>query len=174
MNNKLKKFTLLAGDIIILYISLYLTLLIRYWNKPTSELWQSHFGPFTIIFVVWILIFYISNLYNLNIAVNNANFFRATSRGLIIAGLLSIAFFYLTPQISITPKRNLLIYVIIFAVLFFLWRQFFNWSLKSYLPKNNIAFIGLNNQVAELIDELKQKPHLGFKIIFVVDDKNSG
>jgi len=173
-HNKFKKIILLIGDVGILYLSLYLTLLIRYWTKPTSELWSSHVGPFTIIFVAWLLIFYILNLYNLNIAANNANFFRQTGKGLLIAGLLSIALFYLMPQISIAPKRNLLICVIIFAVLFFLWRQFFNWSLKSYLPKNNIAFIGLNNQVLELIKELKQKPHLGFNVAFVVDDKNPG
>jgi exopolysaccharide biosynthesis polyprenyl glycosylphosphotransferase len=41
------------------------------------------------------------------------------------------------------------------------------------LPKNNIAFIGLNSQVIELIKELKEKPHLGFNIIFIIDDKNS-
>ncbi|MDD5290999.1 MAG: sugar transferase [Patescibacteria group bacterium] len=174
MDNKLKKIILLAGDIGILYLSLYLTLLIRYWDKPTSSLWQSHVWPFTIIFAAWILIFYISNLYDLNLAANNANFFRLTAKGLLITGLLSVAFFYLTPQISIAPKRNLLIYVVIFAVLFSLWRQFFNWSLKSYLPKNNIAFVGLNNQVLELIKELKQKPHLGYSVAFVVDDKNTG
>jgi exopolysaccharide biosynthesis polyprenyl glycosylphosphotransferase len=173
MDNKRKKIILLAGDVVILYFSLYLTLLIRYWAQPTSELWQWHVGPFTIIFAVWILIFYISNLYDLNLAANNVNFFRITGRSLLISVLLSIAFFYLTPQITIAPKRNLLIYIIIFAILFFLWRQFFNWSLRSYLPKNNIAFIGLNNQVIELIKELKAKPHLGFNVIFIIDDKNS-
>ncbi|MFA4941293.1 MAG: sugar transferase [Patescibacteria group bacterium] len=173
MDNKLKRIILLAGDIIILYFSLYLTLLLRYWAEPTNELWQKHVGPFTIIFVAWILIFYISNLYDLNLAANNARFFRLTGRSLLIAVLLSIAFFYLTPQITIAPKRNLLIYIVIFALLFFFWRQFFNWSLRAYLPKNNIAFIGLNNQVIELIKELKEKPHLGFNVVLVVDEKNS-
>jgi len=174
MNIKLKKFILLAGDIAVLYFSLYLTLTIRYWAKPTAQLWENHFWPFTIIFVAWILIFYIAKLYDLHLAVNNTMFFQMTARSLIIAGLLSAAFFYLTPQITIAPKRNLIIYIIIFAVLFFLWRQFFNWSLKSYLPKNNIAIIGLNEQVKELIGELKQKPHLGYNITFAIDDKNSG
>lgn len=174
MNNNFKKIALLIGDIGVLYLSLYLTLLIRYWGQPIQGDWQSHFWPFTIIFVAWILIFYISNLYDLNVAVNNVKFFQRTGRSLIIAGLLSAAFFYLTPQINIAPKRNLLIYIIVFAALFYLWRQFYNWSLKAYLPKNIIAIIGLNDQVKELARELKQKPHLGYKIAFIVDDKNSG
>ncbi len=171
MNNNLKKLMLLFGDIGILYFSLYLTLLIRYWGQPIQINWQSHFWPFTITFIVWIIIFYISNLYDLNLAVNNAKFFQITTRCLAIAGLLSAAFFYLTPQMTIAPKRNLLIYIIVFAILFYLWRQFFNWSLKSYLPKNTIAIIGLNQQVQELIHELKQKPHLGYNIAFIVDDQ---
>lgn len=169
MNTNLKKIILLAGDIIMLYLALYFTLLIRYSAQVNQELWQGHFAPFSLIFVAWILIFYISDLYNLNLAVNNSRFFQLTGRSLIIAGLLSIAFFYLNPNINIAPKTNMLIYVIVFAVLFFLWRQFFNWSLKSYLPKNNIAIIGLNYQARELINELKQKPHLGYKISFIIN-----
>ena len=173
MNSQTKKLALLAGDIGILYFSLYLTLLIRYWGQPIQGNWQSHFWPFTVVFAVWIIIFYISNLYDLHLAINNAKFFQLTARSLVIAGLLSAAFFYLTPQITIAPKRNLLICIIVFAVLFYFWRQFYNWSLKAYLPKNTIAIIGINRQVKELAEELQQKPHLGYKIAFIVDDKNN-
>jgi exopolysaccharide biosynthesis polyprenyl glycosylphosphotransferase len=171
MNNKLKKFILLGGDIAILYSSLYLTLLIRYQQAPLGESWQSHLAPFSIVFAIWIIIFYIAGLYNLHLAVNNADFFKLTARSLAIAGLLSLAFFYLTPRITIAPKRNLLIYIIVFAVLFSFWRRVFNWLLKSRLPKNNIAIIGLNNQTKELIRELAQKPHLGWRVAFVVNDQ---
>lgn len=169
---RFKKLILLAGDIAVLYFSLYLTLLIRYWQTPGKELWQSHLGPFSLIFLGWLVIFYIAGLYDLRLAVNNAGFFRLALRSIIIAGLLSAAFFYLNPQIAITPKRNLLIYIIVFAVFFHLWRHLFNWLLKSYVPKNNIAIIGFNNQTKELIAELREKPHLGYSVAFVVDDKN--
>lgn len=171
MNNKFKKLILLAGDILVLYFSLYLTLIIRYWGKYTDQTWANHFWPFTFIFLLWLVIFYISNLYNLNLAVNNLKFYQSSGRALTIAGLISLAFFYLMPQIGIAPKRNLFIYIIIFSLLFFLWRHFYNWSLKSYLPKRNIGIVGYNNLVAEIINEFKQKPHLGYNISFIVDDK---
>jgi exopolysaccharide biosynthesis polyprenyl glycosylphosphotransferase len=88
--------------------------------------------------------------------------------------LVSVAFFYLLPQIGIAPKRNLFIYIVVFTILFYLWRNFYNWSLKSYLPKNNIGIVGYNNLVAEIVDEFKQNPHLGYNISFIVDDKNIG
>jgi len=172
MNNQVKKLMLLIGDIGVLYFSLYLTLIIRYWGEPLGNSWPSHIWPFTIVFFVWILIFYIANLYDLHLAVNNARFFKLTTQSVAIAILISAAFFYLTPQINIAPKRNLIIYVLIFFILFYIWRQFFNWSLKAYLPKNTIAIIGLNEQAKELIKELKSKPHLGYEIAFIVDDKH--
>ncbi len=171
MNNKLKKLVLLGGDIIVLYFSLYLALQIRYFGNYQAETWPTHFWPFTMIFMLWLIIFYISNLYNLNLAVNNLKFYQSSGLALAIAGLVSLAFFYLMPQIGIAPKTNLFIYIIVFAVMFYLWRQFYNWSLKSYLPKRNIGIVGYNNLVAEIINEFKQKPHLGYHLSFIVDDK---
>jgi exopolysaccharide biosynthesis polyprenyl glycosylphosphotransferase len=168
MDNKFKKFFLLIGDILVLYFSLYLTLLLRYQQQPTTTIWQSHLGPFSIIFLVWLVVFYISDLYNLNLAINNAKFFQRAIKSITIAGLLSAAFFYLNSGVGIAPKTNLLIYIFVFTCLFILWRRFYNWSLNSYLPKNNLLIIGYNNQVQELIDALSSNPHLGFKISAVV------
>jgi len=171
MNNNFKKLILLGGDAVVLYFSLYLTLAIRYLGNYEAKIWDMHFWPFTLIFLLWIIIFYISNLYSLNLAVNNLKFYQSSGKALAIAGLTSIAFFYLMPQIGIAPKTNLFIYIIVFAAVFYLWRQFYNWSLKSYLPKRNIGIVGYNNLVAEIINEFKQKPHLGYNLSFIVDDK---
>ena len=170
MTNKFKKLTLLGGDIIIFYSSLYLTLIIRYWDSYKAEIWSAHIWPFTVIFILWMIIFYVSSLYSLNLAVNNLKFYQMGSRALAIAGLASLAFFYLTPNIGIAPKRNLFIYLAIFAVLFFLWRRFYNWSLKSYLPKTNIGIVGYNNLVREIIEEFREKPHLGYALRFIADN----
>ncbi len=164
MNHKFKKIILILGDISVLYSALYLTLLLRYLRPVSIETWQTHFWPFSLAFIAWLIIFYISDLYNLYLAVNDSDFFNRTIRAGFIAALLSIAFFYANPNIKISPKTNLLIYVFVFTFLFILWRRFFNWSLKSYLPKNKIAFIGKNNLVNELINTLRKNPQLGIKV----------
>ncbi|MDP2709079.1 MAG: sugar transferase [bacterium] len=174
MNHKLKKLALIGGDVIVLYFSLYLTLLIRYREGFSAVTWDAHFWPFTIIFFLWLVIFYIANLYSLNLAVNNSKFYALSGRSLIIGGLAALAFFYLTPRIGIAPKTNLFIFLAIFAALFYLWRNFYNWSLKSYLPKINIGIVGYNNLVAEIIAEFKAKPHLGYVLRFVADENPSG
>lgn len=168
MSNRLKKIILVIGDILVLYCTLYLTLLVRYAQIPGLKLWMDHFFPFSIIIVVWIIIFYISELYNLSYAISNWHFFRLSLRSFIAGGVISSLFFYLVPGIKIAPKTNLLLFTIILTFLFFLWRHFFNWSLKSYLPKDILGIIGYNTQVENLITELTQKPHLGFNISFII------
>ncbi|MCK5320455.1 sugar transferase [Candidatus Parcubacteria bacterium] len=170
MNNKLKKIILLLGDIAVLYIALYLTLHIRALGSIDAPNWENHLLPFTTVFLFWLLIFYISDLYNLHLAVNNAKFFQITVRSISIAGLLSAVYFYINPAITIAPKTNLIIHFFVFLVLFFLWRRIFNWLLVSRLTKEKIAFIGCNNQVKELIHYLNKRPHLGLSVALIVGD----
>jgi exopolysaccharide biosynthesis polyprenyl glycosylphosphotransferase len=171
MENKLKSAALLLGDIIIMYLSLYIALLIRYDGGFSSELWGRHLAPFTAIFAIWLLFFYISDLYNLRQAASNAKFYLSLLRSFLLSSLFSLIFFYLTPSTGITPRTNFIFFVIIFAVLFIAWRGLFNLMLKSYLPKNNIAIIGQNHLTEEIISELKQRPQLGFNLSFILDEK---
>lgn len=168
LNNKLKKIILLFGDIFFLYLSLYLALLLRYQGNVSSELWQIHLLPFSVIFAVWLAIFYIFNLYNLNIAISNIHFFKRLGESLLSGTVIAVIFFYLATN-AIAPKTNLAIFIVIFAIIMLIWRQIYNWILASRLPKNNIAIIGLNQLAEEIISVFKNKPHLGMKIAFILD-----
>jgi exopolysaccharide biosynthesis polyprenyl glycosylphosphotransferase len=169
MNNRFKKIFLLAGDIILLYLALYLTLWVRYLSIPTEAAWLAHVTPFSWMFFGWVLVFYISGLYDLFAAVNSAQVYRKMFQSLGIAAFLSVAFFYAMPAIGISPKRNLLLFILLYGLIFILWRRIYNWLLKSQLPKNNIALIGMNNQAKELIHLFQSRPQLGFEIKFIID-----
>ena len=171
-NFRFKKYVLFGGDIAILYLSLYSALALRYGQLPDESLWQEHLWPFSAIFAVWLVVFYISNLYELTLAANNARFFALTAQALVINFLLAAAFFYLNPYISIAPKTNLLLTIAVTAALFMLLPPTYNLFLKSYLPKNNIAIIGLNSQALELIKRFHDYPHLGFHIACIVHDRD--
>lgn len=171
MDNKLKKIILITGDILVLYFSLYLTLALRYFKLPDETIWASHFQPFTFIFIIWLVVFFIFDLYNLNILPNKGRLMMQATRSLFLAGLLSSVFFYINPEVGIAPKTNLIIYLIVFYTLFILWRKIYSSLLYSYLPKNNIAIIGINDQAKELLDILKKSPHLGYSIKLIIDNE---
>lgn len=172
---KIKKFILLIGDFIILYGSLALALALRYWKFDFS-VFQSHILPFTPLFIVWIVIFFIHDLYSIDIAKNSIEFTSALTRSIIVCALVSLAYFYLAPfffPVSIAPKTNLLLTILVFVVLFCAWRYLFNLIIGSLTPKTNIAIIGYNPQVADLIKEIKQKPQLGYKLKLIVKEQSS-
>lgn len=174
MPNKFKKAILLIGDIAMMYLSLFLVVILRYAEKPTQEIWSVHFWPFTTIFLFWILIFYISDLYNLRRAASDAGFLARLGQAFGIGALLAVLFFYLTPTGGVAPKTNLVIFIVIFALIFLVWRRLFNLILKNYLPKNHLAIIGQNPLLGEIIADLKERPQLGYHIAFIFDEKAAG
>ena len=167
---KTKKIILLIGDVVVLYASLAIALAIRY-RGFDFNLFESHFIPFSIIYIAWLAIFYIHNLYELDIAKNNVEFSSALIRALIVGGIISIIFFYLVPGLtigSIAPKTNLLLNIVVFVFLFYGWRYCFNFLAGSLKLKINTAIIGYNPQAIELAKELIKNPQLGYKLRLII------
>jgi exopolysaccharide biosynthesis polyprenyl glycosylphosphotransferase len=130
---------------------------------------EKHFFPFTFIFAIWILIFFIYNLYRLNLASQKTDFYKYSIQSFLTAGLLSVIYFYLAPQIQITPKTNLAVFILVFAAVFLLWRKLYYAGLRSYMPKEKAAVIGEIKKIDFLINELKNNNHPGYKISFIID-----
>lgn len=168
-STKLRHLILLIGDIVVLYFSLWLTLLIRYGEAVTAERWQQHFGPFTFIFVIWLIIFYISGLYNLSLARNNINFYTTLGKSLAWCAGVAIAYFYLIKP-GIAPKTNLILELIILSILLIGWRQLFNQLVKIEPWQNNVLIIGYNSLTLNLAKEINSKPQLGFKVAGIIHE----
>lgn len=169
---RLKKLILLIGDIVVLYASLIIALTVRY-RGFDLDVFQRHVLPFSIIYIIWLIIFYIHNLYDLDIAKNNVEFSSSLVRALIIGGVFSIIFFYLAPNFAsgdITPKTNLFLNVLVFMVLFYFWRYIFNFLAGSLKLKINIAIIGYNPQAIDLAKEIIKNPQLGYKLKLIIKD----
>lgn len=163
----LKKITLLLGDVVVLYLSLLLTLFIRYGANFDMSRWNQHFWSFTIIYSLWLIVFYVAGLYELTLARNNVAFYSTLGRGLIINASLAIAFFYFIPYFGITPKTNLFLTLTTFALLFTFWRQAYNHLLKISSLTNNVLVIGENGrskEINQIKDIVKDNPQLGYRI----------
>jgi len=167
MNHRFRKIVLLIIDIVILYVALYITLILRSFSIPSYEYVSMHIQPFSIIFIFWLFVFYLSEMYNLNYAINNRKFYYLTLRSFLICGIFSAVFFYVTPNILIEPKTNLVLFIVVYSVLFFSWRNIFNWLLKDHIPKENIAIIGYEKQVEHMLKEFDEISNPGFEIKFV-------
>src|SRR3989344_1246220 len=163
----MKRFFLFLGDVAILYFSLYLTLFIRYGQNFNSQI-STHLFPFSVLFIFWIVVFYIANLYELNYTKNSAEFYSSLFTSIAISATISVIFFYLIPDIQIAPRRNLLIYIAVFTGLISLWRWLYNKVLGKTF-RNNTIIVGFNQLAYDLAKFLNRNPQYGYNLKYALD-----
>ena len=54
---------LLIGDILVFALSLWVTLAVRYLSFPSAELFRLNLVPFSVLFIVWAVVFFLAGLY---------------------------------------------------------------------------------------------------------------
>ena len=128
----MRKFILLLVDIGLLYASLALTIWIRY-GKLEPDLWHRHLVPFSFIFLLWIIVFFINGLYEIRKVRNDFKFYGKLIQNQIVNALLAVLFFYtvLGQVTTLRPQKVLLILLIIYTILFILWRSIFYRLISS-------------------------------------------
>lgn len=159
------------GDIAILYVSLWLTLYLRYWPNFQTTVFHQHLLPFSIVYLTWLLIFYISGLYDFNIAKNSLIFYSTLFKSIITSAIVAIIFFYLIPFFGITPKTNLFINILILTFLIYLWRQLFNKLIQSPAFLNSVLVIGRNKESQHLTKYINENPQLGYYTKKIIPSK---
>jgi len=165
---KTKKLLLLLGDLLCLYIALLLTLMLRFGIDSLSDQWKSHFLPFSIVFIFWIVIMYIGESYELKASYNFANLLNSLFKIFLANLILAVVIFYfLSPFFNgaIKPQRVLIIDVVASFVLITFWRRFFFLFLKSSKITNHCLVIGNGQMCNLLISEINKRPQLGYSAI---------
>ncbi len=170
MGKSFKKLFLLFGDILFLHVALLLTLLFRFPGENLPEVYEQHWPYFIIVFLIWIIVFYIFDLYNINLKIRDTRFIRQMINAIVISVTISVVYFYLTVQPTITPKTNLFIFSGIFALLIFGWRYFYQAWIITVIPPINLAIIGNNHLTRTLLNELERYPGIGFSSAIIFED----
>lgn len=160
-------------DVLVLYCALYVALLIRRGVVPTIESWNEHAYHFTFIFAVWLVIFYILRLYAFDIPFNSVRFATRLSMAMGIAGLSTALYFYLLPDVPISPKTVLFVYIVVAYVFILSWRWLYM-ALTSLSPvQNRVAFIGASAESWETAATLQNRPQLGYKVSFLYSEDDA-
>ena len=167
----MRKPTLFLIDIVILYGSLIAMLALRYQGDITRY-FGVHFLPFTIIFAIWLVVFYIVNLYDPRTLRNSIFFYSRLFEAIIAAAVISTSFFYLIPFFGIAPKTNLALFIVIFAILEFGGRSLFNNIVETKFKKL-ILIVGDNLQAQELAVFIKDNPQLGYTLKEIINTQQS-
>ena len=137
-----------------MYGTLFLALVIRYGDfdflpGPQTRAFIFHFS---FIFVFWVLFLYILNLYEAASLRRIFDFLKSLLIFSFASAAFGITYFYLRPEVLITPKTILLLHVFFFVVLFFCWRYAFYRILKMSHFKEKVVIVGFRPGLEDLAD----------------------
>lgn len=163
---RIKTIIIFLGDLALLYGALLLALAFRYGAENFRGPASAHLIPFSLLFVIWLLIFYLFDFYQIRALKSGFELFRNLLTAVLISGLISIAFFYLfTPLFQLTPKTNLLIFSLIFAALDFSWRLLI---IRFFMPRyarRRLLIIRDSKTIEEVTSYLEKNPHIGYDVV---------
>lgn len=168
ISNRKEAFVLLTGDIIFFLIALWFTLFVRYFGVPSMELWVSHITPFSIVFVMWIFVFFIAGLYEKHTLMFKSRLPSIILRTLIVNSVIAVLFFYLIPYFGITPKTNLFIDLVFSFGFIYFWRVYLI-SFFGFKKHEKALLIGSGKEMKELKEEVNQNTRYRMKFISSVD-----
>ncbi|MCA9364245.1 exopolysaccharide biosynthesis polyprenyl glycosylphosphotransferase [Candidatus Kaiserbacteria bacterium] len=124
---------LLLGDFAVLASSLVVTLFLRYQALPSDQIVQQHLQAFFLLFILWIVIFLITGLYDRNLFFLRKSIPVLVLRVQFVNILLAALFFFVFP-FGIAPKTNLVIYLGVSTILIVMWRLYIFPLLTSRRP----------------------------------------
>jgi len=174
ISGKKEYITLLLGDIVFLYISLWFMLLLRYADIPGKEVLNDHIAPFSLLFVVWLIVFFISGLYEKHTLMLKSKLPDTILNVQITNSVIAIIFFYIIPYFDITPKTNLFIYIIVSLGFIILWRNAYI-SFFSVKKKQKGLLIGSGQELLDLKQEINENNRYNIELVSSINlDEMSG
>lgn len=168
ISGKKETWALFWGDVLLLYFSLWLSLGLRYWHLPSKYSLSLHFAPFTIIIIVWLLVFFISGLYEKHTLILKSRLPSTVFNAQLANSFIAVLFFYFIPYFGIAPKTNLFIYLVISFIFILIWRIYGDRVLHPTIKQKGII-VGSGEEMKELLEEVNHNPKYGLRFIFSVD-----
>jgi len=159
---------LLLGDLSFFVISLWISLFLRNFSIPSKELFYLHLAPFSIIFVVSVLVFYIAGLYGKHVEILRSRLPENIFNTQFANSLVAVAFFYLIPVFGITPKTLLFIYLGVSSLAILFWRVYLYFLIVNRKIENAIV-IGSGDEVRGLLDEVGKNSIYNIRFVSSID-----
>lgn len=165
---RLRQLLLVLGDFASYYTGFILALGLRNFSVPTFDFILRHLPSFTIVFILWTIANYVNGLYDLRL-MTLAGHVRRIVESSIIALILGMIFFYLIPTNTIMPKTILALTVCIAFGISGVSRALYLAYIGTHKLKTRILFLGVTDEIKEIISIVAEQPNLGYHVCAVID-----
>jgi lipopolysaccharide/colanic/teichoic acid biosynthesis glycosyltransferase len=159
---------LFLGDILFFIIALWVTLALRYFEAPSEAVFLGHLIPFTFLFAVWVIVFFIAGLYDKHTVIFKRKLPSVILNAQIINVILAAVFFFFIPYFGITPKTNLFIYLFISFIFIVAWRLYL-FPLLGNRKKQNALLVASGAEMLELKEEVNNNARYNFYFFSSLD-----
>lgn len=155
-----RQYIVALGDLVVWSVSLVLMLILRFGSHYHAGIVGAHVRAFVLIFLVWLIIFFIFNLYDMRMINPSPRTIGRLGLAMFIAVLISVLFFYVNTTFGIAPRLNLAIVGGLALVGMIAWRRV-AYRIFAKLLRRNIMIIGNHPEAVLLEKQIKQNPFVG-------------
>lgn len=159
---------LVIGDLACFYLALFAALFIRYQVVPHGDLLAVHLLPFSLVFGVWLLVFFIAGLYERRALSFRGGLVPAVLNAQAANSVIAALFFYFLPYFQIAPKTNLFLVLALSLILALYWRKRFL-RLSAKREVLDAVLIAGGREHRELEAEVNGNPRYGLRFVSTVD-----
>lgn len=165
---KKEALVLFLGDIFFFVFSLWLSLYLRFAEIPTKDLFIVHIVPFSILFAIWVLVYFIAGLYEKHTLILKSKLPGIIFNAQVINSIFAIIFFYSVSTFGITPKTILFIYLIISFFTILSWRLYGE-GFVFRKERQSALLIGSGDEMKELLSEVNGNDRYDLKFVSSID-----
>jgi len=159
---------LFCGDVFFFVLSLWLALWIRFAELPTWQRFLTHFEPFSLLFIVWILVYFIAGLYEKHTLLLKSKLPSVIFNAQVVNSLLAIVFFYVFPVFGIAPKTILFIYLLVSFLFILMWRLY-GIGFLGARDRQPALLIGSGAEMRQLLDEVNGNDRYDIRFVSSID-----
>jgi exopolysaccharide biosynthesis polyprenyl glycosylphosphotransferase len=113
---------------------------------------------------MWLLVFFIHGLFEIQTLRRYTTLLFNLVSSMLVNLLVAITYFYFQPNLILTPRRFLLIEIVVAFVLLLFWHMLVKYFVKNRLVEW-IYLFSFNNELSELEQEIKGQSFLGYKVL---------
>jgi len=162
---------LFAGDIFFFVFSLWISLYLRFAEIPNWERFIVHIKPFSILFLLWVLVYFIAGLYEKHTLILKNKLPSIIFNAQLVNSIFAIIFFYIIPVFGIAPKTILFIYLFVSFFSILSWRIYGDYFVGKK-QKQPALLIGAGDEMKELMAEVNGNSRYDLHFISSIDVHN--
>ena len=166
-NNNYKSISfwaIVVPDCLLLYFSLWLAIAWRYSGQLSYAQKISHYQAFSVIFVFWLVVFFIHGLFEIDSFRRYSRLVFNLVSAMVVNSLIAVLYFYLQPNLNITPRRFLLVEIVLAFIFILLWHLLLKYLIKNKFIQGLYLF-SLNNELNELEKIVDGHGYLGYRVL---------